>query len=106
MSVFDDSVLEELELDESLDEEEEDDEEGMTEALTSDMAVHEPSGLTEVAKAADGVTEVELDKKDEQKCAGRSRRREQGGLSGLLGLRKLHRYGGHRHSGPHSGHAG
>ena len=67
MSVFDDSVLEELELDESLDEEEEDDEEGMTEALTSDMAVHEPSGLTEVAKAADGVTEVELDKKDEQK---------------------------------------
>lgn len=49
------------------DEEEEDDEEGMTEALTSDMAVHEPSGLTEVAKAADGVTEVELDKKDEQK---------------------------------------
>ena len=34
---------------------------------------------------------------------------EAGGVSKvdyLLGLRKLHRHGGHRHSGPHSGHAG
>ena len=65
MSVFDDSVFEELEADNAIDETQ--DEEGYTEALTSDMAPHSESGLTEVARAADGVTEVELDKKEEQK---------------------------------------
>ncbi len=62
MSVFDDSVLEELDIDESID-----DETGLTEALTSDEAPQEQSGLTEVAKAAEGVTEVELDKQEEKK---------------------------------------
>ena len=65
MSVFDDSVFEELEADNAIDETQDD--EGYTEALTSDMAPHSESGLTEVARAADGVTEVELDKKEEQK---------------------------------------
>ena len=66
MSVFDDSVFEELEADNTIDETQDDDE-GYTEALTSDMAPHSESGLTEVARAAEGVTEVELDKKEEQK---------------------------------------
>lgn len=65
MSVFDDSVFEELEADNAIDETQDD--EGYTEALTSDMAPHSESGLTEIARAADGVTEVELDKKEEQK---------------------------------------
>ena len=70
MSVFDDSILEELEVDESLDEittDDDSEEEGLTEALTSDAVPEGTSGMTEVAKTADGVTEVELDKREEKK---------------------------------------
>lgn len=66
MSVFDDSMLEELKIDEDIDAEDIDDEEGYTEALTSDMSTQDQPGLTEVAKAADGVTEVELQTRETQ----------------------------------------
>lgn len=66
MSVFDDSMLEELKIDEDIDDEDVDDEEGYTEALTSDVSPQDQSGLTEVAKAADGVTEVELQTQETQ----------------------------------------
>lgn len=66
MSVFDDSMLEELKIDEDIDDEDADDEEGYTEALTSDVSPQDQPGLTEVAKAADGVTEVELQTQETQ----------------------------------------
>ncbi len=58
MSVFDDSVFDDLETDDS------DDDTDYTEALTSD--VEPQSSLTEVAQTTDGVTEVELDRQEEQ----------------------------------------
>ena len=65
MSVFDDSVFDELEADNSIDESEDDGD--YTEALTSDIPSAEPqSGMTEVAKTADGVMEVELDRQEEK----------------------------------------
>lgn len=60
MSVFDDSVFDELEAENAAE-----DDSDYTEALTSD--VEQPqSGMTEVAKTADGVMEVELDRQEEQ----------------------------------------
>lgn len=69
MSVFDDSVLEELEIDDSLDSvsDQEDDENGLTEALTSEQVQEQHTGMTEIMKTAEGVTEVELDRKEEKK---------------------------------------
>ncbi len=84
MDVFDDSMLQELEIDEEEDEEQEayaavesdfaEDVEGLTEALTSDALAEEftPTDLdeqqngesiniTEIAKTAEGVTEIEPD---------------------------------------------
>lgn len=63
MSVFDESMLEELEIDE------EEDDTGLTEALTSDEAPFESSSgvMTKVADTAEGVTEVELGQKEEEK---------------------------------------
>lgn len=63
MSAFDGDGLEEFEIDE------EGDEEGFTEALTSDVdtpAEDKPAALTEVAETADGVTEIELGRTQEQ----------------------------------------
>ena len=60
MSVFDDSVFDDLETDDS------DDDTDYTEALTSDVETQPQSSLTEVAQTTDGVTEVELDRQDEQ----------------------------------------
>lgn len=66
MSVFDDSVFDDLET------ENVDDDSDYTEALTSDVEVPEPqepktqSSLTEVAQTTDGVMEVELERKEEQ----------------------------------------
>lgn len=66
MSVFDDSVFDDLET------ENVDDDSDYTEALTSDMEVPEPqepktqSSLTEVAQTTDGVMEVELERQEEQ----------------------------------------
>lgn len=60
MSVFDDSVFDELEAENAAE-----DDSDYTEALTSD--VEQPqSGMTEVAKTVDGVMEVELDRQEEQ----------------------------------------
>lgn len=60
MSVFDDSVFDELEAENAAE-----DDSDYTEALTSD--VEQPqSCMTEVAKTADGVMEVELDRQEEQ----------------------------------------
>lgn len=66
MSVFDDSVFDDLET------ENVDDDSDYTEALTSDVEVPEPqepktqSSLTEVAQTTDGVMEVELERQEEQ----------------------------------------
>lgn len=66
MSVFDDSVFDDLET------ENVDDDSDYTEALTSDVEVSEPqepktqSSLTEVAQTTDGVMEVELERQEEQ----------------------------------------
>lgn len=66
MSVFDDSVFDDLET------ENVDDDSDYTEALTSDVEVPEPqepktqSSLTEVAQTTDGVMEVELERQKEQ----------------------------------------
>ncbi|MBP3326927.1 MAG: FHA domain-containing protein [Coprococcus sp.] len=84
MDVFDDSMLQELEIDEEEDEEQEayaaaesdfaEDVEGLTEALTSDALAEdftptdldeqqngESINITEIAKTAEGVTEIEPD---------------------------------------------
>lgn len=66
MSVFDDSVFDDLET------ENVDDDSDYTEALTSNVEVPEPqepktqSSLTEVAQTTDGVMEVELERQEEQ----------------------------------------
>ena len=66
MSVFDDSVFDDLET------ENVDDDSDYTEALTSDVEMPEPqepktqSSLTEVAQTTDGVMEVELERQEEQ----------------------------------------
>ena len=66
MSVFDDSVFDDLET------ENVDDDSDYTEALTSDVEVPEPqepktqSSLTEVAQTTDGVMEVELERQEEK----------------------------------------
>ena len=66
MSVFDDSVFDDLET------ENVDDDSDYTEALTSDVEVPEPqepktqSSLTEVAQTTDGVMEGELERQEEQ----------------------------------------
>ena len=66
MSVFDDSVFDDLET------ENVDDDSDYTEALTSDVEVPEPQepktqpSLTEVAQTTDGVMEVELERQEEQ----------------------------------------
>lgn len=66
MSVFDDSVFDDLETGNV------DDDSDYTEALTSDVEVPEPqepktqSSLTEVAQTTDGVMEVELERQEEQ----------------------------------------
>lgn len=66
MSVFDDSVFDDLET------ENVDDDSDYTEALTSDVEVPEPqepktqSSLTEVDQTTDGVMEVELERQEEQ----------------------------------------
>lgn len=66
MSVFDDSVFDDLETKNV------DDDSDYTEALTSDVEVPEPqepktqSSLTEVAQTTDGVMEVELERQEEQ----------------------------------------
>lgn len=66
MSVFDDSVFDDLET------ENVDDDSDYTEALTSDVEVPEPqepktqSSLTEVAQTTDGVMEVELERQEKQ----------------------------------------
>lgn len=66
MSVFDDSVFDDLET------ENVDDDSDYTEVLTSDVEVPEPqepktqSSLTEVAQTTDGVMEVELERQEEQ----------------------------------------
>lgn len=81
MSAFDGASLEEFEIDDETYEDEaadgeethedgasDGDEEGYTEALTSDEAAGEAeeSKLTEVAETTDGVTEVELDRTEEE----------------------------------------
>lgn len=72
MSVFDDSVLEELDIDESIDETSDEEAEEEPESAKDgsedqEITDDDESGLTEVAKAAEGVTEVELDKQEEKK---------------------------------------